>query len=212
MVHIFEEVLFFQATYNTKTEKQTIYLADGSLMLGGWQKVKGTRLMCHALFFITSLSCPFPTPNLPASNWRKLSELIVCFYVFMLCVAWKKRTSSKIPHFVLICPLMDRSLEPLVCFGSLFRMLVVNSVSDFQQRLVFNCKRPAIRGHLLDADRGQGNHEIFHPLPGIQFANCKYPLNIDFYSHSADFIDLAQNLPCGSARIVEAELEAMHEH
>ena len=62
-------------------------------------------------------------------------------------------------------------------------MLVVNSVSDFQQGLVFNCKRPAIRGHLLDADRGQGNHEIFHPLPdmGGQFESCEYPLIVDFY-------------------------------
>ena len=31
-----------------------------------------------------SVSCPSPSASLPASNWHKLSELIVCFSVFML--------------------------------------------------------------------------------------------------------------------------------
>ena len=58
-MRIFEEVLFFQATYNIKTEerkKQSMDLTDVSLMLGGWRKV-------------------------PASNGHTLSELVVCFYV-----------------------------------------------------------------------------------------------------------------------------------
>ena len=83
-----------------------------------------------------------------------------------------------------------------------------------QHGLVFNFfKRPAIRGYLPDADSGQEDHEIFHPLPGVrgQSASCEYPLITDFYSPAADFIDLAWNLPCGSAQIVEAELGAMHE-
>ena len=69
-----------------------------------------------------------------------------------------------------------------------------------RHRLVFNCKCPVIRGHLPNMDGGQANHKIFHPLPGIrgQFASCEYPL-INFYSSGADFIDLAWNLPCGSA-------------
>ena len=43
-------VPFFQAMYNIKTEKQSIHLADVSLMLGCWQKEKGMRA-----------SCPFPS-------------------------------------------------------------------------------------------------------------------------------------------------------
>ena len=79
--------------------------------------------------------------------------------------------------------------------------------------LVFNCKHPVIRGHLPNANRGQTNREISHVLPGMrgQFAICEYLLNINFYSSSADFIDLAGNSPCGSGRMVKVEPEAMHE-
>ena len=47
---------------------------------------------------------------------------------------------------------------------------------------VFNCKFPVIRGHLLNADSGQANHRIFHPLPSVrgQFASCEYPLIVNF--------------------------------
>ena len=76
------------------------------------------------------------------------------------------------------------------------------------------CERPVIRGHLSNVYGGKANQENFHPLPGVmgQFASCEYPLNIDFYSTSAVFIDLARNSPCGSAQMVEAEPEATHEH
>ena len=81
-------------------------------------------------------------------------------------------------------------------------------------RLLFNCKHPVISRHLLNVDSGQANYEIFCPLPGVrgQFASCEYPHKINFYSHSADFIDLVWNSPCGSARMVEVEQEAMREH
>ena len=70
------------------------------------------------------------------------------------------------------------------------------------------------RGHLPNVDSRQANHKIFHPLPGVreQFASCKHPLSIDFYLSSADLIDLAWNLPLGSAQMVKAEPEAAHEH
>ena len=40
----------------------------------------------------------------------------------------------------------------------------------------------------------------------------EHPLNINFYSQSADLIDLAWNWLCLAARMVEAEPEAVHEH
>ena len=66
------------------------------------------------------------------------------------------------------------------------------------------------------AKRGQGTGKLQN-FPSITWcegtvSSHEYPLNIDLYSHSADFIDLAQNSPCGSAQMVEAELEAIHEH
>ena len=66
-------------------------------------------------------------------------------------------------------------------------------------RLIFNHKCPVIRVHLLNADSRQANHNIFCPLPGLrrQFASCEFPVNINFYSGSADFIDLLQNSLCG---------------
>ena len=62
--------------------------------------------------------------------------------------------------------------------------------------------------------QGTGKSQNFHLLPGVreQFASCEYLLNTNFYSHSADFIDLARNSPCLSAWMVEAELEAMRQH
>ena len=58
-------------------------------------------------------------------------------------------------------------------------------------------------------DSGQANYKIVCPLPGRwgQFASCEYPLNINFCSCSAGFIDLAWNL-----QMVEAEPEAVHEN
>ena len=38
----------------------------------------------------------------PASDWQKLSELILCFSVFMLYIAWKKRISSKLCTFYFV--------------------------------------------------------------------------------------------------------------
>ena len=83
-----------------------------------------------------------------------------------------------------------------------------------QHGLVFNCKRPVIRGHLPNALSRQANHDTFHPLPGVrgQIASCEYLLIINFYSASADFTDLAQNSLGDSARMVDAELEVMCEH
>ena len=80
--------------------------------------------------------------------------------------------------------------------------------------LVFNCRRPVIRGHLLNADWGQTNPQSFCLLAGVrgQFASCEYPLNINLYSDSTDLTDLARNSPCVSARMVEAEQEAMRKH
>ena len=79
--------------------------------------------------------------------------------------------------------------------------------------LVFNCKCPVIRGHLPNMANGQANHKIFLLLPGRrgQFASCENLLNVNFYSPNADFIDLTQNSLCGSAWMVEAKREAMHE-
>ena len=73
----------------------------------------------HALFFITSISLvPFPSASLPASNWYKLSELIVCFSVFMLYVAWKRGLLRKCARFVPFCSIEKPSFKSLVCFGS----------------------------------------------------------------------------------------------
>ena len=68
--------------------------------------------------------------------------------------------------------------------------------------LVINCKCPVIREQLSNMDRGYANHKIFCLLFGMrgQFASCEYPLNINFNSEKADFIDLARNLLCGSAQ------------
>ena len=35
----------------------------------------------HALYFSTSISCPFPCASVQASNWQKISKLIVYFCV-----------------------------------------------------------------------------------------------------------------------------------
>ena len=64
------------------------------------------------------------------------------------------------------------------------------------------------------AERGQENDNIFCPLPGMRgwFATRDYPLNFDCYSPGADFTDLVQKSPCGSAWMVQAEPEAICEH
>ena len=66
-------------------------------------------------------------------------------------------------------------------------------------RLVFSHKRPVIRGHLPNVDRGQANHKIFCLLCGMrgQLASFEYSLNINFCACNAHFIDLARNLLCG---------------
>ena len=61
-------------------------------------------------------------------------ELIVCFFflsVFMLYVAWKRRLPRKFARFLLFRPIKKRSYNLLCVFGSFFRTLAVNSVSDF---------------------------------------------------------------------------------
>ena len=66
-VWVFEEVLFFFKLHTTKKHKnkQSVHLAYVSSMLECWQKQKA-----------------FPSTSIPASNWYKLSELIVCFSFF----------------------------------------------------------------------------------------------------------------------------------
>ena len=78
--------------------------------------------------------------------------------------------------------------------------------------LVFDCKCLVIRAHLLNVGRGQASHKIFHLLPAArgQFASCYYQISIEFYSPSADFIDLVQNLLCGSVRMLAPEATCEH--
>ena len=57
---------------------------------------------CPFLYHISL--CPFPSASISASNSHKLSELVVCFSVVMLYIAWKKRTSQKIHKF---CPVLS---------------------------------------------------------------------------------------------------------
>ena len=98
----------------------------------------------HAFFFSRQSGlCPFPSASLPTSMWHKLSQLIVCFYVFMLYVAWNKEDFLEILHVLsLFCPIKKRSRKSLVCV-CLFvfsRTLAVNSVSDFSALLFVQSK------------------------------------------------------------------------
>ena len=60
----------------------------------------------------------FSSASLPASNWHKLSELIVCSSVFMLYLAWKRGLPRKFARLVLFGPIEKRPLYCLVCSGS----------------------------------------------------------------------------------------------
>ena len=65
-------------------------------------------------------------------------------------------------------------------------------------RLVFNSECSVIRETPVKSGQWTGKSLNF---PSVtckrgQFASCEYPFNIDFNSSSADFIDLAWNLPC----------------
>ena len=68
-------------------------------------------LVCIVSFIFS----PFSSASIPASNWQKLSGLIVCFSVFMSYVAWKKRAFSKIRTFdPVLSSLKAFSLAPCV--------------------------------------------------------------------------------------------------
>ena len=38
--------------------------------------------------------------------------------------------------------------------------------------LVFNCTHPVVREYLPNTDRGEANHKIFDPLPGVSVGKC----------------------------------------
>ena len=95
-----------QLDKNTKSQRKlfdiamwpwnTVMVAESGMI--GLSLVSITIM--QSLTFITFMHYFASTP---ASNWHKLSELII-FSVFMLYVAWKKRTSSKIRTF---CPILS---------------------------------------------------------------------------------------------------------
>ena len=88
----------FQATYNIKTEKQTMQLV--SVGCGRLAEGKGHE----TLFWVSRLLSlvPFSFRRPPTSNWHKISWMncllffSFCFYVVR---SLKKRTSSKIGTF-----------------------------------------------------------------------------------------------------------------
>ena len=93
--------LFFQATYNIV--KQTIRLTYVNLMRGCWRKEKGqSRALCLP----------------PASQHQTDISLVNWLFVFMLYLARKKRTFSKIRAF---CPVLSSKLDYILV--SLRRML-----------------------------------------------------------------------------------------
>ena len=133
----------FQATYNVKTEKQTIQLT-----------------LCQ-------LGVPFFFCQPPTSNWHKVSW-IVCFSVFTLYVAWKRGLPQKYAHFVLFRLIKKRSFN-LLCISDLFfRTLAVNSVSDFFFVHGWTC----INKHTQTPDRtGEWEVQLFN-TDGIHRQLC----------------------------------------
>ena len=102
-------------------------------MLEGLRKEKGTR---------ESVSCPFPSASLPASNWHKVSwinRLFFCcicthVYTYILYVAWKRRLPRKCARFVPFRPIQKRSFN-LLCVLDFF------SFSERWQSTQFQIKK-----------------------------------------------------------------------
>ena len=64
----------------------------------------------------------------PTSNWHKISWINCLFFLFLCCTLLEKEDFLKKLH-ILSCFVPLKSV--LVCFGSFFRTLAVNSVSIF---------------------------------------------------------------------------------
>ena len=71
--------------------------------------------------------CPFPSTRIHASNWRKISKLIVYFCVAHRALR-KRGLPRKFSHFVLSCPVEEFFLTSCVCF------VVVVVVFSFSER------------------------------------------------------------------------------
>ena len=112
----------FQGTYNIKTEKHLIQLILCQLGVGGWQVKRAWDWVSFV---------PFSFHQPPTSNWHKRSWINCLFFCFLVVRTLKKRTSSKICTFCLVLSNQKVFLSSLVCFGSFFKTLAVNSDSDF---------------------------------------------------------------------------------
>ena len=95
----------FQATYNIKTEKQTInsfYLVSvrcGRLAEGKGHKTDSAEENGHETDWVSLTPFSFHQP--PTSTWHKTSWINGLFFCFHVVPSLKKRTSSKICTF---CP------------------------------------------------------------------------------------------------------------
>ena len=117
----------FQATYNIKTDKQTInstYLVSVRCSDASGRK-RSTRLAdvmkkrAWRLNHVSQSRVIFLPPASEHLTDTRYVELIVCIYVFLLYVAWKRGLPRKFARFVLFRPIKRRSFN-LLCALDLF--------------------------------------------------------------------------------------------
>ena len=96
-----------------KTEKQTI---NSTCLVSGrcGRLVEGKGRETDSVSLV-----PFSFCQPPTYNWQKKVELIVCFSVLLLYLAWKRGLPRKCAHFVLFHPIKKRSFN-LSCVLDLF--------------------------------------------------------------------------------------------